>query len=277
MRIFIHRGQSTFGPYRLEDVLHELSNGSLKPTDMATYDGGGNRFVPLAIVPGVAGTTSTQPVAPHPRGRLGCGGWVALIFLIALVTGIVGSLLTDDKEAATREQTSHRRAPHEFGWAMGRQLLRSATTDSGSGGMVIFAQGCRAENPTVKTYTNAEYQQFLNGLIDAYIEWRRNGYVVPDTEIKDRAPAPAPTAAASVAPRYARPRPPYPNEARLAHTTGTGVCHVVFGADGRVSSAEMTRSTGSSVLDLSTMDFVSDNWTGQPGTKDNFTFVYNLP
>lgn len=276
MRIFIHRGQSTFGPHRLEDVLLELSNGSLKPTDMATYDGGGDRFVPLAAVPGVAGTISSQPVTPRSRGRLGCSGWVAAVFLIALFTGVVGSLVTDDKEAATKEP-QHRYTPHEFGWVMGRQLLRSATTDTGSGGMVIFAQGCRAENPTVKTYTSAQYQQFLNGLMDAYIEWRRNGYTVPDTEVKDHTSAPAPTPAASVAPRYARPRPPYPNEARLAHTTGTGVCHIVFGADGRVSSAEMTRSTGSSVLDLSTMDFVSANWTGEPGTKDDFTFVYNLP
>lgn len=87
-----------------------------------------------------ASAVQSHPATPRPRAGLSCGGRVALIFLIVLVTGIVGSLVTDDREATTQEQPRCRRTPHEFGWAMGRELLKSATADSGSGGFVL--QSC---------------------------------------------------------------------------------------------------------------------------------------
>ena len=146
-----------------------------------------------------------HPVAPHTRPPMGCGGWFAVLFVLILLVGIVGSLVTGDDETSKQEQ-QRRLTPHEFGWSMGRGLLRSATVDSGSGGMVVFAQSCRAENPTVKTYTNAQYQQFLNGLMDAYIEWRRNGYAVLNTEIRDSTPGTtAPTNTPAIAPAVVAP------------------------------------------------------------------------
>ena len=193
MCIFIHRGTRTFGPYRLEDVLHELTNGSLLPTDMATYDGGGNQFVPLATVPRVAGTAAARGVSPHARTSLGCGGWTAATVGLLCVLAAAGSLVTkDDKSPGSnspQQQSgpSHRTtSPREFGRGLGQELLRHARTDGGTKGMYYFAQSCRAENPTVKTYTDAEFNQFYSGLVDAYVEWQAHGYTVPGQSVLDQ-------------------------------------------------------------------------------------------
>ena len=42
-----------------------------------------------------------QPTVPHARAGLGCGGWAALVFLIALLTGIVATLVTGNKGGAS--------------------------------------------------------------------------------------------------------------------------------------------------------------------------------
>ena len=271
MRIFIHRGSQTFGPYSLEDISRELSNGSLKPTDMATYEGGDNRFMPLTSVPGVAGATSVRPSNQQPGARLGCGAWTVAAISILFIAGLIGHLVTkgDDQPTTTKRPESAQRplTPHEFGRGLGHELLRNATIDSGSGSMVVFAQGCRVENPTVKTYSPAEFNQFQAGLIDAYLDWRLNGYTVPSREIKD----------SPSGPRWSMPQPPYPPKARAARVSGTGVCHVVIDATGHVASAVMTQSTGSDILDSFTTAWVKEHWTGPAnGTKDT-TFTYALP
>ena len=279
MRIFIHRGSQTLGPYSLEDIGRELSRGSLKPTDMATYEGGDNRFMPLTSVPGVAGTTSVRPSNQQPRARLGCGVWTLAAVGVLFVVGLIGELVTKhgDQPATDNRAESGQRplTPREFGLGLGRELLRNATTDSGSFSMVTFAEGCRAENPTVKTYSPAEFNQFQDGLISAYVQWRLNGYTVPNGETKDNPPS-VPTPA-NTSPRWHAPRPPYPAQARAKHITGTGVCHIVLDATGHVSTAVMSQSTGSDLLDRYTIAFVTENWTGPPNGTHDTTFAYSLP
>ena len=70
------------------------------------------------------------------------------------------------------------------------------------------------------------------------------------------------------------PHPSYPYAARAKHVQGSGVCHVVFGVTGHVASAEMTRSTGSDILDNNTVEFAKANWTGAPNSSVNVPITY---
>ena len=109
MRIFIHRGHKSFGPYSLDDVKHKLGDGSLKHTDMATYDGGGDQFAPLSAVPGVMGATSvgslpgqSSPQPPKRRLRVGCCGWIVIaVVVIAIWGGILQFMESDLKTEGT--------------------------------------------------------------------------------------------------------------------------------------------------------------------------------
>jgi protein TonB len=49
------------------------------------------------------------------------------------------------------------------------------------------------------------------------------------------------------------PRPEYPYEARRQHATGSGVCVLTIDPGGSVTDAEMAQSTGSPILDNSTV------------------------
>lgn len=73
------------------------------------------------------------------------------------------------------------------------------------------------------------------------------------------------------------PQPPYPFQAKAAHLTGSGVCRVTFDASGRVSSATMTSSIGSGVLDGNTTSYAKMNWTGTPNTTVNVPITYRMP
>lgn len=67
------------------------------------------------------------------------------------------------------------------------------------------------------------------------------------------------------------PKPPYPYEARAHHIMGSGVCVVqVDSATGDVTSAEMTQSIGSPILDdAATSTF--RRWRFRPGTVSRVT------
>jgi TonB family protein len=56
------------------------------------------------------------------------------------------------------------------------------------------------------------------------------------------------------------PRPGYPPEALALHEGGTVGMEVVFGPDGSVTSAEVRRSSGFSILDMSTRSFIYAHW-----------------
>jgi TonB family protein len=62
------------------------------------------------------------------------------------------------------------------------------------------------------------------------------------------------------------PLPNYPYKARRAHATGTGICVItVDTANGNVTSATMTESTGNALLDKITTDTFG-KWRFKPGT-----------
>jgi TonB family protein len=56
------------------------------------------------------------------------------------------------------------------------------------------------------------------------------------------------------------PYPSYPAEALNRHEGGTVGIRVVFGPDGSVSSADITESSGVTLLDVSTRNFVYGHW-----------------
>ena len=73
------------------------------------------------------------------------------------------------------------------------------------------------------------------------------------------------------------PKPPYPYQARVAHLSGSGVCHVTFDGSGHVSSASMTSSIGSGLLDSNTVEFAKSNWTGPPNASRDVPITYTKP
>lgn len=173
MRIFIHRGSQTFGPYRLEDVLHGLGNGSLKPADMATYDGGGNQFVPLSAVPGVSQAPSSFSLIRLLQTPVGCWGGLMVAAAMFFVAGLFDDHTSKNQNSDSgdvRDTAGEHRAlgPREFGYKLAEELLDRAEFDGGVTGIVFFAQACRRTNPTVRAYTAKEYSEFQAGTILAY-------------------------------------------------------------------------------------------------------------
>jgi TonB family protein len=60
------------------------------------------------------------------------------------------------------------------------------------------------------------------------------------------------------------PRPGYPYECRRAHITGSGVALMTIAADGSVTDAQMTQSTGNAALDQATLSALR-GWRFKPG------------
>jgi TonB family protein len=69
------------------------------------------------------------------------------------------------------------------------------------------------------------------------------------------------------------PHPPYPYDALQAGEGGTVVMHIIFDSGGAISSAEITSSSGVSILDVSTRNFVYGHWKN--GALANQS--YNVP
>lgn len=73
------------------------------------------------------------------------------------------------------------------------------------------------------------------------------------------------------------PAPPYPPEqARQAHVTMSCLCGIVFDASGSVSKAFMLKSTGSDLLDQTTLEWARKNWTGKPNSRVKVPVTYKL-
>jgi TonB family protein len=72
------------------------------------------------------------------------------------------------------------------------------------------------------------------------------------------------------------PGPTYPPEALDAKVTGSGVCQVVFNHSGHVSSAVMTKSTGTTILDEHTITYARKYWSGRPNTSASVPIEYRL-
>jgi TonB family protein len=60
------------------------------------------------------------------------------------------------------------------------------------------------------------------------------------------------------------PPPGYPYECRRAHITGSGVALMTIAADGGVTDAQMTQSTGNAALDQATLSALR-GWRFKPG------------
>jgi TonB family protein len=60
------------------------------------------------------------------------------------------------------------------------------------------------------------------------------------------------------------PRPGYPYECRRAHITGSGVALMTIAADGSVTDAQMSQSTGNAALDQATLSALRC-WRFKPG------------
>jgi TonB family protein len=88
--------------------------------------------------------------------------------------------------------------------------------------------------------------------------------------VQRKAPEPIPpitlTLSALKAMTTSSPLPDYPDEAKQASVTGSGICNLVVDTrNGRVTSATMAQSTGSQILDKVTTDTFR-RWRFKPGT-----------
>ena len=192
MRIFVHRPEETYGPYSLQEIQESLATGNVILSDIASYDGRKERIL-LSNVPGVSGSSAaSRPTRPSNAGEpagsppsrtagapkrapLGCCGWIligaVLLFLARVIAGIFEG--DDDKKGTDVSESSsnHPLSPRQFGYGLANELLSHAQSDDGVTGIVFFAQSCRTENPTVRTYSAKEYCEFQGGMIAAYQDW----------------------------------------------------------------------------------------------------------
>ena len=74
------------------------------------------------------------------------------------------------------------------------------------------------------------------------------------------------------------PAPDYPVEARALNEVGTVMMEVAFGANGKVRTAEVLRSSGFSMLDFSTRSFIRVHWKdpSRANTTVDVPIIYHL-
>ena len=97
----------------------------------------------------------------------------------------------------------------------------------------------------------------------------------PQTTIQQRvAPSSAPSASATRANGITSTHttPPYPPNAKKNEQQGTVVLHIMISAQGDVTSATVSRSSGVPELDQTAVDWVTKHWKYKPAT-DNGTAV----
>jgi hypothetical protein len=112
--------------------------------------------------------------APSRNGATPLRTLLAIAAFLLVLVGIlaVGQHDTDDSTEEVRVYT-----PERFGWELGMNLLNEAPRDGGAYTMVAFAQACRENNPTVRSYTVDEYKRFESGCLQAYQSWKTHGVV----------------------------------------------------------------------------------------------------
>ena len=76
-----------------------------------------------------------------------------------------------------------------------------------------------------------------------------------------------------------RPDPVYPDEARVERLTGQATIWIRIAADGRISSAELKKSSGHAVLDRAALEVVKRRWRFPPGTDRFYEWdcMFTLP
>ncbi len=72
---------------------------------------------------------------------------------------------------------------------------------------------------------------------------------------------------AQIAVRVTAYLPPYPYQARADKLQGSGIVKVTFNEDGKVTNAEMTKSTDNPILDGNTLSYARANWFSTGGKK----------
>lgn len=113
---------------------------------------------------------------PRRNGLTSMQITLGLAVFVALLVNIM--VLTDKSRSKPATSQQHY-TPERFGWELGTTLLSKATRDGGTTAMFYFGQTCRTENPTVREYSEAEFQKFQNGLYRAYQSWKTGGLVPP--------------------------------------------------------------------------------------------------
>ena len=84
------------------------------------------------------------------------------------------------------------------------------------------------------------------------------------------------TPGAKVAGTWKTPKPIYPQQARMAHLKGSGAVRVTTDASGNISSASISQSAGSPILDNAIQSYARSNWKGPPNSTQTFPFTFSL-
>ena len=171
-------------------------------------------------------------------------------------------------ESCTTTPNSRAPSPGKERASQTKVLLQASDWFSGSTFLRVTLQ-CRSGRWTI---TNNEYMQEFAQPTDDEIRALDNTLESLVTTEAQK------TAARSPTPLYAvrQTMPPYPHAAKLQHIQGSGVCHVVFGGNGRVTSATMKKSTGSDILDSSTIGYIKETWMGMPDSARDVEVVYHM-
>jgi protein TonB len=90
--------------------------------------------------------------------------------------------------------------------------------------------------------------------------------VAPSTTPAKPAALPSPTPAKSIVATHTT--PPYPPLSRRLAEEGTVQLKLAIGADGKVESAMIEKSSGSQRLDDAARDWVAHHWRYHPATRD---------
>lgn len=84
------------------------------------------------------------------------------------------------------------------------------------------------------------------------------------------------TPGAKVIGHWTTPRPPYPQQARMAKLKGSGSVRISTDASGNVTSASVVQSAGSGILDNNVVGYARSNWKGPPNASTTVPFTYTL-
>ncbi len=85
------------------------------------------------------------------------------------------------------------------------------------------------------------------------------------------------TPGAKVVGHWTTPKPPYPQQARMAKLQGSGSLRISTDASGNVSSVSIGQSAGSPILDNAIQSYARNNWKGPPNASTTVPFTFTQP
>ena len=177
-----------------------------------------------------------------------------LSLLLVCVCGLVCMGMAQSPE------TPHASGVHTPGPTYPADALKANITGSGTCQVVFDASGHVDKAVMLKSTGSKVLDENTLGFA------RKNWTGQPNTKVAvpiDYQLAKKPKAAV----RVSVPMPPYPYQARAANTQGSGTVKVTFDETGKVVSAVMTKSTGSSILDDNSINYALRNWHCTGGEK----------